>query len=285
MAAEPAAMGEEKEFHFTDKDFSQIRSFVKQKTGINLSEGKRTMIYSRLVRRLRQLDLRKFSDYLAIVRDDNSGELVNFINAVTTNLTAFFREPHHFEYLKKTVIPRLLEKNATTRRMRIWSAGCSTGEEPYSLAMTLLSSISDIDSWDVKLLATDLDTNVLQHASNGVYEQQRVEGIDSGLLRRYFLKGRGEHVGSMRVADRVRQLITFKQLNLMEAWPMKGPFDFIFCRNVVIYFDKDTQRQLVSRYADLTAADGHLFLGHSESLFKVSDRYKLIGQTIYQKVK
>jgi chemotaxis protein methyltransferase CheR len=148
-----------------------------------------------------------------------------------------------------------------------------------------MDTIPNLSSWDVKILATDLDTNVLAHASAGVYDLERTKSVGEKRLRRYFRRGRGEHAGSVKVSGEIRQLITFKQLNLMADWPMSGPFDFMFCRNVVIYFDKDTQRELVSRYADLLRDDGHLFLGHSESLFKVSDRFDLLGQTIYKRIK
>jgi len=285
MSADPAArQPREKEFVLSERDFNKIRTLVKDKTGINLSEGKRDMVYSRLSRRLRQLNYDSFKDYLQNLQTDEV-EIGNFINAITTNLTSFFRENHHFEYLAKTVIPSLLKSNADTGRIRIWSAGCSTGEEPYSIAMTVLDAIPDISRWDVKILATDLDTNVVAHAKAGVYAIDRVKDLPANIKRKYFRKERGENVDTVRIAENVKQLITFKQLNLMHDWPMSGPFDLIFCRNVVIYFDKPTQRILFDRYADLLRPDGHINLGHSESLFKVSDRFKLLGNTMYQRIK
>jgi len=273
----------ERDFLFSDKDFEVIRSFVKEHTGISLSDAKRNMVYGRLSRRLRFLNLKSFAEYMDVVKEPNSAEMVDFINAMTTNLTSFFREKHHFDYLKSTIIPELLKANISTRRIRIWSAGCSTGEEPYSLAMTLASSVPSLDTWDIKILATDLDTNVLAHAERGVYDIERIEGIPEDYRKRWFMKGRDGNAGSVRVSRKIRDLITFRKLNLMQSWPMKGPFDFIFCRNVVIYFDKETQKALFDRYANLLIPQGHVFLGHSESLFKVSTRFDLVGNTIYRK--
>jgi chemotaxis protein methyltransferase CheR len=282
--AEAATSGNyEREFSFSDSDFEEIRKFVKEHTGISLSEAKKNMVYSRLSRRLRQLNLEKFSDYLSYVNNEIENELGNFVNAITTNLTAFFREQHHFDYLRETIIPQLRINNDATRRIRIWSAGCSTGEEPYSIAMTLLESFPDIAHWDIRILATDLDTNVVAHAERGVYDIERLKSVPTEFKKRYFLKGRGQHQGNARVISSVRDLITFRKLNLMTAWPMAGPFDLIFCRNVVIYFDKDTQRTLFDRFANILIPRGNIFLGHSESLFKVSDRFELIRNTMYQK--
>lgn len=275
----------EREFSFDRKDFEYIRDLVGERTGIVLSDHKITMVYGRLSRRLRQLKLSTFSEYLKLLDDESGQELVEFTNALTTNLTSFFREPHHFEYLKNEAIPTLL-KSRPNHRLRIWSAGCSTGEEPYTIGITLHEAMeSQLRNWDVKILATDLDTNVVQKGKDGTYDQERVNGIADSRLRKWFLKGRSNNSGKVSVSDRVRNLITFKQLNLLHEWPMKGPFDIIFCRNVVIYFSKDTQRELFNRYADLLANDGYLFIGHSESLHKITDRFKLIGKTIYRKVR
>jgi len=273
-----------KEFDLSDAEFQQIRKLVYEYTGINLSEGKKDMIYSRLARRLRQLKLDEFSQYLKLLADIDGDEIGNFMNSVTTNLTAFFREMHHFEYLKNELIPQLMKINADTRRIRIWSAGCSTGEEPYSIAMTVKEAVPDSAGWDIKILATDLDTNVLATASRGVYGQDRIEGIPSSTLKRWFLKGKGEQAGMVRVHPALREMIMFKQLNLMQEWPVKPGVDILFCRNVVIYFDKDTQRVLFDRYANTLADHGQMFIGHSETLYKVSERFKLLGKTVYQKL-
>lgn len=277
-------MTREREFEFTDREFRAIRDLVSAQAGIVLSEAKRDMIYGRLVRRLRALDLDNFSAYCELLDSaDGAGEMEAFVNAVTTNLTSFFREVHHFEFLAQQLLPRLLKERAGTRRLRIWSAGCSTGEEPYTLAMTLRESIPRIDGWDVKILATDIDTNVLATAAAGVYGEERVRELPHERLRRWFRKGCGEHDGRVKVSVELQDMISFRQLNLLESWPMRGSFDVIFCRNVVIYFDKPTQKKLFERMADLLAPDGHLFIGHSESLFKVTDRFRTLGNTIYER--
>lgn len=274
-------MQENPEFAFSDQNFEFIRKLALEHTGIVLSDHKRQMVYSRLARRLRKLRMDSFDHYCDIISDMDEPEHKEFINAITTNLTAFFREPHHFEFLAKTLIPELQQRKQ--RRIRIWSAGCSSGDEPYSIAITLLESLPKPESWDVKILATDLDSNMLATAAQGVYEQKRIEGLTQKQRNKYFLKGRGEHEGLAAVHPDVRGLITFKQLNLLDDWPMKGPFDLIFCRNVVIYFNKDTQRVLFSRYARLLGNQGYLIIGHSESLYKVSDQFTSIGRTIYRK--
>lgn len=273
----------EREYELSDRDFSSIRRLVAEHAGIVLSPAKRDMVYSRLVRRLRELDLSSFREYCAILESGDETEFGSFINAITTNLTAFFREPHHFEFLAGTALPALLRARATARRLRLWSSGCSTGEEPYSIAMVLREVLPATQTWDVKLLATDLDSDVLAHAAQGVYMEDRLGGLDPKRLQRWFRRGRGENDGKVRVSQHLAELITFKQLNLMSKWPVRGPFDVIFCRNVVIYFDKATQKALFERYAELLADDGYLFIGHSESLYRVTDRFRPLGQTIYVK--
>ena len=274
-----------RDFDFTDRDFEKVRNLVKSHTGISLSDAKKDMVYSRLSRRLRSLGIERFTDYCSLVEGGDDAELVKFTNAITTNLTAFFREDHHFQYLAKTLVPALMKSNQQDRRIRIWSAGCSTGEEPYSLAIAMKEAIPSSETWDVKILATDLDSDVLSSASNGVYSSDRINGLSSQRKKRWFLNGKGDNAGTVRVRPELQEIITFKQLNLLREWPTKGPFDFIFCRNVVIYFDKETQKVLFDRYANVLKNDAHLFIGHSESLFKVSDRFKLLGQTIYRKTK
>ncbi len=273
-----------KEFTLTDRDFQTIRKLVYDHTGITLSDGKKDMIYSRLVRRLRQLGLHRFRDYVALLEDESSDEIGNFINSVTTNLTAFFREQHHFDYLRDELLPELMKRRASDRRIRIWSAGCSTGEEPYSIAMTVREVIPENSGWQVRILATDLDTNVLATASRGVYSEERLNGVPKAMLKRWFLRGKGANAGKVRVREGLRRMILFKQLNLMKEWPVKPGVDILFCRNVVIYFDKPTQRKLFDRFADVLADEGHLFIGHSETLYKVSDRFHLLGKTIYRKI-
>lgn len=272
----------EREFEFTRKDFEFIRDMVGERTGIVLSDHKENMVYGRLTRRIRQLRLSSFREYINLLSQDEGDELIEFTNALTTNLTAFFREPHHFEYLAKTVVPLLLSKR-NNRRLRIWSAGCSTGEEPYTLAMVLMESIQNIGSWDVKILATDLDSNVVAKGKSGIYSADRITGITKSRQSKWFRHDKAS--GQVMVNDALKDIITFKQLNLLHQWPMNGPFDIIFCRNVIIYFNKDTQGKLFDRYASILAPDGYLFVGHSETLHKVTDRFRLLGKTIYARVK
>lgn len=272
-----------REFEFSVKDFEYISEVIADRTGIVLSDAKHDMVYSRLARRLRQLKLTEFSDYIALLKSGNEDELLEFTNAITTNLTSFFREKHHFDFLREKVLPTL-KRTKTDKRIRIWSAGCSSGEEPYSIAMTVRDVFPSLEGWDIKILATDLDTNMVQRASDGVYSEDRVAGLDVKHSKKWVKRGKGDHEGQIRMSSELREMITFKQLNLMDEWPMKGPFDFMFCRNVVIYFNKETQRILFDRYADLVAEHGYLFIGHSESLHKVCSRFALLGQTIYQKV-
>jgi chemotaxis protein methyltransferase CheR len=276
-------MEKEREFVFTDKDFNWLRELAYQRMGITLSEAKRELVYSRLSRRLRQVGLDSFKDYCTLLQDGDEGEMINFTNAITTNLTAFFREAHHFEHMKTVVLPELFKKKSHARRLRIWSAGCSTGEEPYSIAMVVKESVPR--DWDVKILATDIDSNVLATAQQGIYNEDRVKGIQHHYLKRWFVKGKGSNAGVVRVSSELRDMITFQQLNLMEKWPIHGPLDIIFCRNVVIYFNKETQKNIFNRFADLIDMAGHLFIGHSESLHRVTDRFELLGKTIYQRVR
>ena len=276
-------MAKDREYEYTERDFKLVQKLVADHTGINLTDAKKDLVYGRLSKRIRKLDLSSFQEYISYVEDDHESELINFINAITTNLTSFFRENHHFEYLRNTLIPELIARNEDTRRIRIWSAGCSTGEEPYSIAITVLEALQNYSNWDVKILATDLDTNVVATAKAGIYKDERVTGIDKKKLKRWFLNGSGKNLGKVRVSSELQDIITFKQLNLMTQWPMKDKFDIIFCRNVVIYFDKPTQKVLFDRYANILRNNGTLIIGHSETLFKVSDRFKPIGNTIYEK--
>ncbi len=274
-------MDHEREFEFTRADFDYLRKLVTENTGIIADEDKYTMYYSRLARRVRKLGLKNFSEYRGFLNKNHDREIIELVNSVTTNLTSFFRENHHFEFLKDTIVPVL--KNRGNRKIRIWSAGCSTGEEPYSIAITLAQAIPDYKSWDIKILATDLDSNVVNKASSAVYEVSRVDGIDKTLLKKYFKKGKGSNAGFVKVNQELVDLIEFKQLNLLHRWPITDMMDCIFCRNVVIYFDKPTKNKLVERYAEQMIDEGHLFMGHSESLFKSTERFKLLGKTIYQK--
>jgi len=270
-----------REFAFSDEDFNALRTLVKAHTGINLTDQKRELVYGRISRRLRALNLHSFGDYRELLSDESGKEFVEFCNAITTNLTSFFRESHHFDYVRDHLLaPRIADARAA-RRMRIWCAGCSTGEEPYSLAMTIRETIPDASRWDIRILATDLDSDVLARGQRGIYGADRVRDMSPTRLGRFFRETTLNGQPAYAAAPELRDLITFKQLNLMTAFPMKGPLDAIFCRNVVIYFDKDTQRDLFHRMSRLQEPGAILFLGHSESLFKVSTDYSLIGKTIY----
>lgn len=270
-------------FNFTDQNFKLLRELVYTLTGISLSDHKKDLLYGRLTRRLRVLKLNSFDEYYSILKNDPGDELQNFINAVTTNLTSFFREKHHFDCLRDHVIPEKIKDNSL-RGMRIWSAGCSTGEEPYSIAMLLRESIPNIDSMDIKIIASDLDTNVVETASLGVYDAKRIDGMEPARVKQWFQKGTGDNQGMVRVRKELRDMITFQQINLMQAWPENQKFDVVFCRNVVIYFDKSTQKTLFDRFADIIKPNQHLFIGHSETLHKLTDRFQLIGKTVYRRV-
>jgi len=271
------------DYELTDSQFNRIRQLVREHTGIALSDAKRQLVYGRLSRRLRALKLASFGEYIEMLERGVATELEEFINAITTNLTSFFREPHHFEYLASDVLPQLVERDSGVRRARIWCCAASTGEEPYSIAMVLREAAQVLNGFDMKLLATDLDSAVLATAEAGVYNAERLKSVNGPRASRFFRKGSGAQAGKFRVQDELRNLITFKQLNLMHEWPLRGPFDAIFCRNVIIYFDKDTQRALFERMAALQRPGDILFLGHSESLYRVSDKYDLVGRTIYRR--
>lgn len=279
-AGSSAGNGVSREFHMSYEDFKKIKSIAYKSTGISLSDHKQNMIYGRLARRLRVLGLTRFDEYCELIQQQNNDELNEFVNAITTNLTAFFRENHHFEYLRDTLLPSLIRSNASQRRIRIWSAGCSSGEEPHSIAM-VLRSCAAIQSWDVKILATDLDSNCVATGDAGIYNLERVESVPSA-YKKYIAKNKKTE--QVRIRDDVRSLIRFRRLNLLERWPMKGPFDLIFCRNVVIYFDAQTQKGLFDRYANILSPNGHLFIGHSENLNKVCDRFESLGRTMYKRI-
>jgi chemotaxis protein methyltransferase CheR len=271
------------EFELTDSEFNRLRELVREYTGISLSDAKRELVYSRLARRLRGLKLKSFAEYCALVEGRPAEEMQELINAITTNLTAFFRENHHFEQLAAEVLPQLERERAGTRRVRLWSAGCSTGEEPYSMAIVVREALAHLPGWDIKILATDIDSKVVAVATEGVYGAERLRNVTAERARRWLppIAGRPDHCAA---SDELKALISFKQLNLFETWPMKGPFDVIFCRNVVIYFDRDTQRALFDRMADQQEPGGWLFIGHSENLFNVTRRYRLVGHTVYRRV-
>ncbi|HET9390026.1 MAG TPA: protein-glutamate O-methyltransferase CheR [Steroidobacteraceae bacterium] len=273
-----------REFAFSDADFLALRTLVKQITGINLSEQKRELVYGRLARRVRALQLRSFAEYRELLACDGGSEVAQLCNAITTNLTSFFREPHHFEHLREHVLAPMLSPAARASRLRIWSAGCSTGEEAYSLAMTVTEALPDPGRWDVRILATDLDSDVLERARIGIYPADRLKNLSAERRARFFIEHQEHGETCYEAVPELKGLITFKQFNLMHPLPMRGPLQAIFCRNVVIYFDKDTQRELFARLSRLQRPGDLLFLGHSETLFKVSDDYTLMGKTVYRRI-
>ncbi len=269
----------------SDKEFSLFSRLVYDKAGINLHEGKRELVRSRLSRRLRAKNIRRFKDYYTFLMEDDSGEeLVNMLDAISTNLTSFFREPKHFAFLEKTALPEL-QKHSTSRSkpLKIWSAGCSTGEEPYTLAICLHEFMKDNSSFDFKILATDISTKVLSSAASGVYLDQQIQSIPNPVLRQYFQRGQGQWAGHYRLKPFIRNAIEFKRLNLMDPFPFAGEFHVIFCRNVMIYFDKMVQNNLVNKYYDCLVNGGYLFIGHSESLMGTQHQFKYVQPTIYQK--
>jgi chemotaxis protein methyltransferase CheR len=274
---------EAQEFELSDAVFDRLRELVHLHTGIALAASKRELVYGRLARRLRALQLRSFADYCALIESGPASEIQELTNAITTNLTSFFRENHHFQQLAGEILPQIEANRALPKRIRVWSAGCSTGEEPYSIAMVMREALAHLRDWDVKLLATDIDTKVVNTASAGVYPEDRFKGVSPERIKRWFAPSAGRANHSEASRD-LKSLITFKQLNLFDTWPMKGPFDLIFCRNVVIYFDKETQRSLFERMAELQEPGAWLIIGHSESLFNVTTRYKLVSRTVYRRL-
>lgn len=266
------------QYKLSKHEFERLQGLVRQHTGIELSDSKRQLVYSRYSSRLRALGLDTFQEYCDLVDQGDHAELNEFASAITTNFTRFFREPHHFEFLQN-----LVADHAHERKLRIWSAGCSTGEEPYSIAITLLDSISDIDAWDIKILATDIDGNALQVASNGIYPRGHVETIEPQALRRWFKKGRGQREGSARIAPAARELIRFRELNLIGPWPMRHHFDVIFCRNVMIYFAQELKEPLIRQFASQQRSGGHLIVGHAENLISSGSLYTPVGNTIYRR--
>ena len=272
----------------SDQDFRAIRDLIYEKSGITLSDSKKQLVTSRLARRLRVRGLASYREYYELVtrRDPQGEELREMLNAITTNKTDFFREKHHFDFMVSTFFPQCVERAKATgeKRLRIWSAGCSTGEEPYTLAMTFLSAFPNGGQWTLELLATDLDTQVLERAQGGIYPEEAIAPVSDDLQRRYFRRGTGANAGKVRVSDALRQLITFRQLNFVEhPWWVKGPFDLILCRNVMIYFNQDTQRTIVENFAQRLRPDGYLFIGHSETLNGLNHLFEPLRGTIYRR--
>lgn len=271
------AVKEGREFHFTRQDFERVRKLIYEHAGISLSDSKQELVYSRLSRRLRATGIKQFSEYLALLESNNEAEWEEFANSLTTNLTSFYREPHHFPILAKH-----LQTVAGKHPISLWCSAASTGEEPYTMAITVLEALGR-QAGDVKILATDLDTRVLTTAKAGVYPEERVAKMSPDLVRKYFLKGTGNQSGMVKVKEEVQNLVTYRQVNLLHKdWPIRGPLDAIFCRNVMIYFDKPTQLDILKKFVPLLRHDGLLFAGHSESFHHADEFFKLRGKTVYE---
>ena len=270
------------EIALSDREFERVKARVYAEAGISLSGAKRTLVVSRLSKIVRALKLASIDEYLDhLERTRSERDAQDFVNALTTNLTRFYREDHHFQHLVGYIrgLMEVLPRGASGRgRLRIWSAGCSTGQEPYTIALCLLAALPDLRRWDFKILATDIDTNVIAKASLGVYPESELNGLSPERARLFERPGDG----TIRIPMAARALVSFKPLNLMSAWPMKGSFDAIFCRNVAIYFDKQTQGTLFGRLGKILAPEGFLYIGHSENLGSGSEGFKLVGKTIYQ---
>ncbi len=273
----PGREGGEREFVFTVADFERVRKLIYEHAGIALSSAKQDMVYSRLARRLRETRLRTFGEYLALLERGDKAEWEKFVNSLTTNLTSFFREPHHFPILAEH-----LKKLQGRPSIKIWCCASSTGEEPYSIAMTVVEAFNSFNV-PVSIVASDLDTSVLATAAKGVYTRDRVERLSPDRLNRFFLKGGPGQEGTYAVRPELRRLVTFQRINLLEPnWSVRGPLDALFCRNVMIYFDKPTQYKILKRFAPLMDAGGLLFAGHSESFLHAADVFRSQGKTVYE---
>lgn len=270
----------------TEQEFRRFSDLIYQIAGINLHEGKKELLQARVGKIIRLRRISSFAEYFEIVRNDSTGnELVALLDAVSTNLTFFFREEKHFEFLAERWLPAYLaRKGAPPRRIRGWSAGCSTGEEPYTILISLLERLGTDASIDLKLMATDLSTRVLEIAQRGVYTEERVRNVPANMRPKYFTKrkdARGETY--YQVAEILSERVLFRRLNLMEPLPFRNPLNFIFCRNVMIYFDRETQQNLVARYFEVLEPEGFLFIGHSESLNGIKHPFRYVAPSIYQK--
>jgi chemotaxis protein methyltransferase CheR len=275
-AGRMAGEREGQEFPYTSDDFLYIKNLIYRIAGISLAPFKKDLVYSRLARRLRVKQLVSFSAYIQLLESGDVQEHEEFVNALTTNMTSFFREPHHFPILSKH-----LGTLTTSRPINIWTCASSTGEEPYSIAMTVVEHFNTFNA-PVRILATDIDTNVLAKARQGVYSLVQLQKLAPDRVKRFFLKGSGKNDGLARVRPELQQLITFRRFNLLdEKWEISDKLDFIFCRNVMIYFDHQTQHSILNKLAPLLKPDGLLFAGHSESFHNVTNRFKNAGHTVY----
>ena len=270
-----------------DREFKLLSDLVYHTIGINLGDSKKELLRTRLGKRLRLLGIPTFKEYYKYVTEDNKDELTNLFDAISTNLTSFFREQKHFDYLSETVLPEILDerKRRGDFQVRVWSCACSTGEEPYSLAIALAEYLGMSSKYGVKMLATDVNTEVLEKAAQGLYKEARVENLPKVILKKYFLRGEGKQAGYVKIKRQLQNMITFRRINLTAPrYPFRKQFDFIFCRNVMIYFDKHTQKQIIDKLYNHLKPGGYLFLGHAESLTGIDTEFKYIKPTIYKKL-
>lgn len=269
------------DYPITKQEYDHIRTLLYDESGISLGENKQSLVVSRLSKRLRDLQLDNFDAYYEFVTSDASGaEFTRMLDLLSTNKTDFFREPKHFEFLRDTILPGL-EKE---KKIRIWSSACSTGEEPYTIAITLHEGVQHPERWNFQVLASDISTRVLAHAAAGLYAEDRIRDVPPDVAKRHFLKGSGENRGLVKVKPHLSDIIKFRRMNLMdERFPIKQPLDLIFCRNVMIYFDRPTQERLVGKFFQYLKPGGHLFIGHSESLQWITHSFKTVAPTIYWK--
>lgn len=270
----------------TNSQFTMISNFISQKTGIKLPEEKRFMLQSRLYKRLKSLDIYSFKDYFdyTFSKDRTKSEIVNMIDAVSTNKTSFFREPHHFEFINDVLIPQYIERVNGGRYIRIWSAGCSSGEEPYTLSMLFQSSIQKCRGIDFSVLGTDISTHVLKKAVQAVYSQFDAEQIPYQLKRNYLLRSKDKTKAKVRITPELRQKVEFKRLNLMDnVYDIQEKFDIVFCRNVLIYFERRTQEKVLNKICHFLKPGGYLFIGHSESLFNMNVPLEQVKPTIFRR--
>lgn len=268
-----------REFAWTDADFGQVQNLIYQRAGISLHDGKHAMVYSRLSRRLRDTGHASFREYLDWLESSDGPEWQEFVNALTTNLTSFFREHHHFESLSE-----LLKSKPRNYHWNVWCSAASTGEEPYSIVMTATEVLGDKANFS--LVASDIDSKVLANASQGVYRHETLKGMDSTRLQRFFLRGKAENAGMVRVKSELRKMVDFQMVNLIrDDWPFKDLFDVVFCRNVMIYFDAPTQRKVLERIHRVMKPGGILFVGHAENFSDSKDLFVLKGKTVYERAR
>lgn len=265
----------------TDKEFELFKHLIYQQVGITLDAPKKTLLVSRLGKRLRDLHLSSYQAYYDCVKGKGGEEeLIKLLDLVSTNKTEFYREPVHFDFLRDQVLPEV----QSSKTLRIWSSASSSGEEPYTIAMSLSDAISDINRWNIKILASDISTRVLAKAASGIYEEERVSQLPNDLVKRHFLRGKGPQAGKLQVRPQVARLVTFRRINLMDpTFPIRSQLDVIFCRNVMIYFDRPTQAKLMEKFFRYLRPGGYLFIGHSESLQWIDHQFTYLRPTIYQK--